>query len=283
MTRSLYESEARTDAAARADLIIFDGTSTQGIPAAPTLSFGAGLPLPGFPAGRDEGDRGYFVSWRRTHSLLRDLSLDGVYVSRAITLPESLPGAATTDLARGPDGPWIIETAQGLSRRLIVAFRPADSTWPLNAGFPIFLASAIDYLTLHGDESAGIAFTTAEAAQLDIPGAHGSVTLEGPITVAGEAPADGGPVELGRLERAGVYRVASAPVTVPPTARAVAVNLFDPVESTLAVRDTLQVGGDVIAAQTAASGPRELWPWAVLAALVLLTVEWFLNAWLMRA
>ncbi len=284
MPASAFEADAAGHALGHADLIIFDGVLPKSLPPLPSLSFGAGLPLPGIYVGGPGLDSGYFISWRRTHAVLRDISLDSVYVSRAVTQPDSVPAASgtLTELARGAPGPFIVELEQGSIHRIVVAFDPADSTWPLNAGFPIFIAAAIDYLTLHADQSAGRSFTTAELAQLDWPGVAGLLTLDGPIRLSADSRAESAPISLGRVERAGIYRLASAPASTPLTARALAVNLLDPVESALAVRDSVRVGGESVAARDSGSGPRELWPWCVLAALVLLTIEWFLNAWLMR-
>ena len=266
-------------------LIIFDGVMPNTVPAVPTLSFGAGLPEfgPAADAGAPQG--GYFISWRRTHPLLRDLALDSIYVSRAIPLPESVPPAAgtLTELARGASGPLMIELEQGAVRRIVVAFDPADSNWPLNAGFAIFLAGAVDYLTLRADDNAGRMFTTAQIAELDSPGGSGEITLDGPDRITVESRPDAGTISLGRIQRAGIYRATGISSSAPPTARVVAINLLDETESALAVRDSVRVSGESVAAQSGDSGPRELWPWAVLAALVLLSVEWSLNAWLMRA
>lgn len=285
MPASAYEADAANKSLPRADLIIFDAVLPRPVPPVPSLSFGAGLPSPGLYVEGAASQNGYFISWRRTHALLRDVSLDSIYVSHALPMPQAVPAATgtLTELARGAAGPWIVELQQGAFRRILVAFDPADSTWPLNAGFPIFLAAAIDYLTLRADDHAGAMFTTGESAALDAPGIPGSLTLEGPSRIVVDSRADAGPINLGRLERAGVYRLTNSPDSAASTARSVAVNLLDETESALAVRDSVRVGGETVAAQVSTSGPRELWPWAMLAALVLLSIEWFLNAWLMRA
>ena len=63
---------------------------------------------------------------------------------------------------------------------------------------------------------------------------------------------------------------------------ALAVNLLDPTESSLAVADSLRIGGDAVQGSGGRQGPRELWPWCIIAALVLLTIEWLINAWSQR-
>jgi hypothetical protein len=62
------------------------------------------------------------------------------------------------------------------------------------------------------------------------------------------------------------------------------VNLLDEGESAIATADTLRVSGESVSAAVGGggSGPREIWEWFVLAALLLLALEWFLHACMMR-
>jgi hypothetical protein len=59
--------------------------------------------------------------------------------------------------------------------------------------------------------------------------------------------------------------------------RGFAVNLLDENESDVRPRDEVKVGAQTVAASAAVHGqPSDLWPWAALAALVLLLLEWTL-------
>jgi len=64
------------------------------------------------------------------------------------------------------------------------------------------------------------------------------------------------------------------------------VNLADAVESSLATADRLDLvgvpGGVAAEARVGVGAPREIWAWLVMAALVLLTLEWVLYAARMR-
>jgi hypothetical protein len=188
------------------------------------------------------------------------------------------PGApAWTELARGSGGPLIVRADDRAVPHVIVGFELAQSNWPLSFGFPVFLASAIESLSLLSQETAGLAFTTAQPAEVPVSG-PGRVEIDGPRRLSLTAPDPAPPtISAGILDRAGIYRlsgVAAAP--------ALAVNLLDPTESLAATSAELRVSGESIAASAAAAGPREVWHWAVLAALVLLAVEWLVNAWMMR-
>src|SRR5439155_19124693 len=96
--------------------------------------------------------------------------------------------------------------------------------------------------------------------------------------LATDTPKDSGAANFGRVDVAGLYRIQTAN----GPAGSVAVNLLDPTETDIAVRDSLRIAGQEVAGAPAAEGPLELWPYLVLAALALLSVEWLINAWQMR-
>jgi hypothetical protein len=76
---------------------------------------------------------------------------------------------------------------------------------------------------------------------------------------------------FGKTNQLGVYEVQWDG----KTQRSFAVNLLDIDESNVEVRTSFKVGDDQVKAGEVASQPRQLWPWFVLAALVLALTEWF--------
>lgn len=264
------------------DLVVLDACGASlPIRDVPTLSLGAPPKLPGVtlaphPSGPDAP-----LLWSREHPILREVSLDSLIVSRSgsITVDTAAlgPGAVWTELARGREGPLIGLIEAGSIRHVIVPFDLADSNWPLQVSFPIFLAQAVDFLTLRGEASTGRNFTTAQACRVAVAPGSGPISFEGPVAVNVDAPG-AGEVALGVLRRAGVYTTRSPRVQD----KGVAVNLLDEVESALRTRDDLPIGAT--AARTPAlAGQRELWPWCVMAAGALLVLEWLLYAARMRA
>jgi von Willebrand factor type A domain/Aerotolerance regulator N-terminal len=292
MSASLFEREMASQSPPAPDLVIFDRVRATRVPAAPSISFGAGLPIGGLtldpPAPDSPGT--YVLSWQRTHPLLRDVALDTVFIARPMTL-HAAPGAPpVTEIARGNAGPPIAVVDDRGTRRIIVAFELAYSNWPLNVGFPIFISQAIDYLTMHAADRAGTFATTSQPADILVPTGTRRVVLAGPQrlerTLGEGEPTPSGlrRVSLGVLEHAGVYRVEGVPHadgTAAP-APSIAVNLLDETESSLAVADQLRVSGQTVAGAGPGQEPLELWPYLVAAALVILTIEWFLNAWSMK-
>lgn len=270
------------------DLVIFDRVAPRRLPPGASLSLGAGLPIPGLvlaPA-RDSDAATYFLSWDRNHPVMRAVAPDTVIVARPSTLTYSSSGAGAaefTEIARGSAGPLIALLEAGRARHLVLAFDPAESTWPRQPGFTVFLASAVDYLTLQGEASAGRSFTTAAAARIPLPaGPPARVSLTGPIALSVEVPAGMAPgdeISLGRIERAGVYRVEGTPAGPEGL---VCINLLDETESGLRVQPAMEISGRPVRPFAAEQSPREVWPWFIAAAAILLVIEWFLYAFRMR-
>ncbi len=280
------------------DLVVFDRVSPAVLPRVGTLSFGAVPRLPGLVAGESAEGTGV-VFWQRSHPVLRNVALDAVLVARSTPMrwdEERDARAAVVnedvrvryaDLMRGRGGALLVlaEEGGGGVRRLVCGFDLADSNWPLQAGFPIFLADSVDFLTLRGDASAGRSFRTGEAVEVRVrPGVEGRVAIKrsgGDELVLRDARqgAGAGALSAGLLTRAGVYLVEGASAMD----AAVAVNLVDDVESELASPATVEVAGQAVEGIAGAVGPLEVWWWFVLAAAGLLAVEWGVYAWSVRA
>lgn len=287
VTGAEYAELERAGALADFDIVVFDRVRPASLPPRPSISFGATVPIPGLGvAPFDEGEPGAeatpFAFWQRAHPVMRFAGLGSVTVSRPLRV--TLPGSGsdsrlrTEVLASGAAGPLIVLVERDGVRRLVVGFELADSRWWQDPSFPVFVKNAVDYLVLGGDDQAGRAFTPNESVTVRAaPGAR-SVTARGPATV--ERPV--GPSEsvtLGTLPLAGVYAVEGA---APDDAR-LAVNLASAAESGIPTRDALTIAGSEVSAQgIGATAPLEVWPWFVLAALVLLAVEWALFSWRMR-
>jgi hypothetical protein len=235
----------------------------------------------------------HLVSWRRTHPLLRYVSLDQVLVSRTIrmTLPGG-EGSGCEAVAWGPDGPVIAVCGQnsggsgGGVRRIVIGFDLAHTNWGPDLSFPIFINNAVDFLTGGSGGGMGRSFTTAEVVGVKAAAGVKELRVSGPMEFRVRVPEGPGiregedtTVALGVLERAGLYRVQGA---APPD-DVVPVNLCDAFESRLSTADRINLPGAAIAAGNGEDeGAREVWHWFVGGALVLLTVEWFVFAWKSR-
>ncbi|MBX3390171.1 MAG: VWA domain-containing protein [Phycisphaeraceae bacterium] len=277
VTRDRYEAMAAAGELKFYDIVVFDGVAPSAAPVLPSLSFGAGVPELelGEPAPAKEAHP--VQSWSRSSPLLRDITLDGVVVAHE----RAFRGKGSEVLARSERSPLIIlsEPENG-PKRILVTFRLEDSNWPLQAGFPIFLKSAVDLLTSKGAENAGVQFLTVQPVFFE--GIGNPPRYVGPADVLARI-APGQPVSdspdakrrmtLGVLDRAGVYTPESG-AGFPP----IAVNLLDSHESAVATSDVLRVGSRVLSQTGNISRPREVWWWALVLAAALLAIEWLIFA-----
>ena len=279
----------------RTDLVVFDRVRPEALPGAvATMSFGAGLPLPGVRLGAPAAESSGFTQWARAHPVMRYVTLADVVVDvqRPVVTTEELPkGMAAVPLAWTSEGAAVVFLEQGPVRRIIVGFSLGDSTWARDLSFPTFIANAVDTLALRGDQAVARSWGTDEVVEVVTPA--GAVPGSSLPVVRAAGPATGGVsnaavdeqsavvgedglTTLGVLPRVGVYRLgASGPE--------VAVNLLNPAESEVRTRGAVDIAGRTVT--TAASGrpaPREIWAWFVLGAMVLLTLEWFVFAWRSR-
>lgn len=258
-----------TDALRGAGLAVYDRVTPDRLPPVPSLGFGSTWPD---ADAVETARRERIIAWDRTHPVLRDLSLSSVVFDRAVPLPDgSTPGVSV--LAEARAGPVIIEGVGGGVRHLRVGFPLNRSNWAVDVGMPIFVAGAFERLA-PGVRGEGVARTTASPFEVRASGQ--AVRVTGPAESTVPASVEGVAV-IGPLPRVGIYDLAGAPDTP-----SVAVSLLDASESTIRVGPPEKFGRAAApangSARASAEGRRELWPHALLAALVFMTLEWLVHA-----
>ncbi len=298
MNAAGYAQAAQAGAIGDFDLIVFAGVSPAQTPDTPTISFGSTPPIRGLTLRENEkSDGAEFLSWKRSHPLMRDVALGAVALGKTLrlTLPDgtslALPeNGALNDssemarprqaetLALGPNGPLLGVVEVGRVQHVVAAFDLEQSTWPLRPSFVIFLANAMETLTRVGESSSGTAHTTNEPITVRLAPRAARVQVTGPSEFERESEA-GSRVTLGALQRAGLYEVTG----VINADIVLAVNLSSDHESAIATADRVNIGGESrTAGGTREAGTKEIWHWFVLAGLFLLSVEWMLFAWRTR-
>ena len=286
-TDAEYSSLAEGDIAAL-DLVVFDRVTPSALPPVATLSFGAGLPLAGHSVSPPDPAAGgtYILTWKRTHPVLRDVAADTIFIAHPLTLAEPTPEETAAlhieDLARGQYGPLLRSSEVDAHRHLIAPFELAQTNWPLQPGFTIFLATAVEFLTGKSGDAAALAASTSRAIDLLVPPGATRLTVEGPQQLSFDLTASPTATRrsIGPLERAGVYTIRAD--RGEPIPAIDAINLADDTESALGTRDVVQVSGQAVSAATTGSAPSEIWPWFVMAAAALLALEWLVFAFKSR-
>lgn len=271
--RIVTEAQWAASGEGGADLVIFD-RATGALPArAALIAFGVRPAIEGLlgEASTDALQGETPIYWKREHPILRDVALDAVVAAGSWAYRTTGTRAGLSEVVHGPRGAMVV-VDEGPPRRVLVGFELAKSNWALQAGFAIFMANAVDYLSLRGEAGTGRAFTTGEAVTIR---GSGAIVLEGPVVIRAQGGAGvGGVVTLGPVARAGVYTVRGDGAEE----RVVCVNVTDATESALASPEVIDVGGVRVSAGAGLAGPREIWAMLVMAAGVLLVVEWLVYA-----
>lgn len=270
--RVIPESQFEAFAASGADafdLVVFEGVARRTLGGIPTLLFGE--PRDGVAM----RNGGFVLSWDRRSPVLRHVALDAIQVGRWAGPPDAEELARVgrvSDIALLSDGPamQVVEGSGG--RHLVVSFGLEQSNWPLHHSFPIFLFNAVEFLTDAERGRTSTSWSTTEPVIVGTRGTRGDVRVQGPINVQLSRPEHAGPMSVGVLPKAGVYRVEGADVPV------LAVNMFDARESRLDRRERLTISGVEAVPLDEVQGLREIWMWFVAAAGVLLIIEWFVYA-----
>lgn len=268
------------------DLIVFDRVRPSELPPLPTMSFGATVPIPGLslqPMGPKVAE---FAFWVRTHPVMRYVSLSDVAIAdpaRIVTPDTDTPAnrnLSVQTLASGPDGPMIVLLRQGMIRRLVLSFSLDSTYWWRDLSFPIFIANAVDYLTLASERGSGRQYTTAQPITILAPASDEKLSVTGPDGFTRTVGVDeDGNAQIGVIPLAGVYQVQQ----IPAPEGVIPVNMFSESESAIATASKVEVAGrEAVARPVAGMAPREIWSWFVAAALVLIALEWIIFAWRIR-
>lgn len=271
----------RQAAAGAFDLIVYDRCQPAELPVANTLFLGSLPPGGAWQAG-PVGDVRAIIDMDRVHPLTQLVDMTHVKIAEGRPLQ---PPAGSTVLCDSVLGPALaIAPRDGLEDAvlgfpLVVAENGEtvpNTTWHLRPSFPVFLYNAVRYLG--GSHSALVTASAVPGSSVTLrfPAQIESVTVRDPLGAVKPLQRTGqSPFTYADTHVLGVYEVdAGAPQTV---VQRFAVNLFDPRESNLQLRSSLEIGHETVPAQPALQpARRELWRWFVLAALIVLLLEWYI-------
>jgi len=288
------------------DVVVLDGWLPGGEKAR-GLPPGRYIVLNAVPAGAGLIDKGrgpvsLILDWNRQHPVMRLVNLDSLTIAASrqvdvvprsasekledIAKAEAMGAGAATVLATCDQGVAIVETGGKDWRAIVVPFDTAESTWPFDVSFLVFLASGVDYMGGNG--------SVERQAQTVQPGSVLSDRLPVGASDAEVKVADGkteplivggdGKVVFGPIRNHGVIEVSwKGPSGLTDVTRAgrnvrtFASNLLDADESNVASVDRLDLASRTVTAnaEAGAKSARKLWPYLLLAALSVVMLEWF--------
>lgn len=245
------------------DIVVFDGIAEQPVKARGVLTFGAaGPPSPVKVSG--SAAKPQFVS-SENDDLMRGVDLHGVYIDRQEKVSQTSSGKV---LAEGSDGPLVVISDRPEKRQIYVAFEPLESDFPLQVGFPIFVANALDFLAGGGSTQAmaikpGQPFSLpwTKEATLDGPSGKFDLTPTGSTLVVREAK-----------------RIGKHTLKLGDTTKHVYVALKSDRESDIEPIKTLPLGGGEVKSTQTPLRFADFWHPLALLALLVLAGEWWLFA-----
>ncbi len=208
-------------------------------------------------------ERPEITSVERSHPINSYLSYADLHVESA-TRREA--AAWLKPIVSSSDDALIWAGDDGRRRVVMIGFDLAQSDLPLKVEFPILLANSITWLA--GRD----ALTTDRAVRAGQPAtvrtSAASVTVTTPTGETQELAARDGSIIFADTLRAGAYELKDAP--------SFAASLLSEAESDTAPRDSIKTRTGEVSGQAASFySEREFWRWVALAALTVLSVEWW--------
>lgn len=252
----------------RFDAAILDRVVPAQAPVVPALLIAPGR-APWLPANGDEASDIRIERWDAAHPLLSGIPLRDVLIDRALAprsdgaavlaTDSALRAPAFTVLARGPGNEALILATRAGPRFAVLSFALEASNFALQPGFPGFLANTVDWLTQEP------LARSQPLGQVSLPLAGASVLdLDGKAVPTREVPG----ATLFDASRPGFYTAVDRNQRM-----RVAVNLLD--ARVTAINGTAETAGASPAAAARAGGSHDPWIVLLLAAVALLTAEWW--------
>ena len=263
----------------RYDVVILDRHSTERLPPGNYFFWGAVPRIEGVSAG-EAIDNEVIVNWNETHPVLRHVAVENIQVFSWLKLtlpPESVP------LIQGETSPVLSYLARDGRQYLICAFslltedtethQPLLNTfWVTQTHFPMFVYNAVQYLSSSMATQSLPSVRPGEPVMLPVAGRAAQIKIRRPDGSTDTVQTSGADnVPYARTREVGVYRAEPGV----EGRDAFAVNLFSASESNVAPNDKFAIGADVVPATgSVRTVNKPIWPYLLLAALVIVLLEW---------
>ena len=264
------------------DCVIFDQCVPETMPECNTVFIGSVPPTaqwqvsePAFPT--------LVVDTDQSHPLMYNVQMGNVLIVESMRLTGP---PAMVALMESTAGPIMGVGPRGGYEDLVIGFpiveysdageETHNSDWPNHLSFPLFVQNIV--VTLGGgarfDANQGTRPGELVNIRTRVPAARVTVRAPGGEEVALDSRGDRTFV-YGNADSTGIYSVLNEEAS--EEKQLFPVNLLDPRESNLAVRDKLEVGFEEIAGTVDfIPETRQFWPWLVLLAMCVLILEWFI-------
>jgi hypothetical protein len=250
------------------DVVVFDSI------AAPRLPPGNFLLVNTVAPGLPFSDSGRWVRpgmlVRGQSALMRDADLTAVRIDQArrVVIDKPVPGLQR--LFWSPETDLALALLDDDVKLVYLGFDLAQSNFPLQAAFPLFVSRSLEWLRPQGDGFVSTHVAAGSTQTILLPASETRVIMRMPSGKSATLEATGGSALFDATAEAGIYRY-----TVGDVARYFAVTLTDARESDINNR-WAPTGRreDVRPASSGAQALVPLWPQLLVLALLLLALEW---------
>lgn len=247
------------------DLIIFDGTPVVPVKArtvmvirskgGPIAELSGSIKLP------------HVATWERDHPLLRYVELSNLLIDNA---PRLSPAPWAKVLAESQQTPLIVAGEHAGRKWIGIGWNLLESDFPLQPGFPIFVANVLRWATSERTAQTGFTVRTGVPFTLTTHPDEQQLTLKMPDGQSQTLRVNEGSLIVPGAPQVGLYEAVGK-----RTRLKFAANLLDSDESNITPRASLQLGGRTVTAQSDIFTLRELWRPLALLALLTLMIEWW--------
>lgn len=249
------------------DVIVCDAEAPKNLPAANLLLF-ACTP----PAAPVEPNKGFLATpgvadWNRKHPVTSGSSWADMRIAESLN-SQVKPWAQT--LVEAERGPLVVAGERGGKRSIWVGFDVRASDLPLRVTFPIFVTNSLRWLGGTRGSNSAASWRTGESVSLGVPPSAREISIIAPDKSTRRVPVDGTSARYDGANEAGLYQASAKDWKT-----SFGVSLLNAAESDLTPRGSLTVGGEKVTGTSRARSNRELWPWVVALALLLLAGEWW--------
>ena len=264
------------------DLIFYDRCAPEKLPDCNTLFFGS-IPPGGNWSAEPKQFPTIIIDTLVTHPLMNAIQMGSVTIVEGTPLTGPKGSISLMDASYG--------SVLGISSRagfedVVVGFTLLEldddgetvinSDWPNKLSFPLFMQNALTWLGGASKFSASGGTTPGELVTFRTHVPSQSVSVENPDGRSTRLkPRKDNTFVYSSADETGIYSVSNNETKV--LDQLLAVNLLDPRESNLTVRDELNIGYEEIE-KTVEEVParKEYWTWVILVALVILLLEWYI-------
>ncbi len=272
-----FEVLVNTGATETYDVIVLDDHPLNKVSPGRYLMFGSLPPFEGYV--RSSGETKMIntpIAWEEIHPINRDVNYNSLIVNH---IPVSFPESATR-IVEGANGPMVVEVSKSGVQAIALPFSVLGSNWPWDVNLVLFLQNAIDYLGHIGQAVAAESIRPGEAIVSRLPHDATDIMLTMPNgTAVPILPSDPSLTTYGPVEISGLYSMNWVSITQDEqnVNREFAVNMMNILESDIRVSPTIELSGDPVKSMGKASGLQKysLWPYALIAGLLIMMIEWF--------